>query len=334
MIIDSFLFFQELKILEIRLEYLYDVVDKFIIVEANETFAGNKKEFIFEKNKRNFQKYLKKIVYYKIKDRHKNFHELINFLKKKDNNTSSMIKNILINHNYYNKEKIHNVLDTYHRECIHLPIHEICKEGDLIILSDVDEIPDKKVIKNLRSSKYLKKPIVFKHNEFKYYINLYSNNNWIGSTINNYSDIKHKSLNLIRRDSKHRYEYKIGGYHYTSLGLEKEIINKIENWGHQEYNLKLIKKNIHKNIIHGMDIFYRFSEAKNKIVKMDDLRFYDKEMSEIIIKANLPSIDLNKNISKFYFLEYTLIQLIIYLIRIKNQPIKAFKKFINILKKF
>ena len=37
MIIDSFLFFQELDLLEIRLEYLYPLVDKFIIVEARQT---------------------------------------------------------------------------------------------------------------------------------------------------------------------------------------------------------------------------------------------------------------------------------------------------------
>ena len=42
MIIDCFLFFQELDILEIRLKYLYDFVDKFIIVEANESFQAIK----------------------------------------------------------------------------------------------------------------------------------------------------------------------------------------------------------------------------------------------------------------------------------------------------
>ena len=47
MIIDSFLF-QELDLLEIRLEYLYPLVDKFIIVEARQTFKGSLK-IIFSK---------------------------------------------------------------------------------------------------------------------------------------------------------------------------------------------------------------------------------------------------------------------------------------------
>ena len=38
MLVDSFLF-QELDLLEIRLEYLYPIVDKFVIIEANQTFT-------------------------------------------------------------------------------------------------------------------------------------------------------------------------------------------------------------------------------------------------------------------------------------------------------
>ena len=80
MLIDSFLFFQELKLLKIRLDYLYDVVDKFIIVEAVESFSGKEKGFIFEENKKLFNKYMDKIVYFKIEDRHKNYKSLINHL--------------------------------------------------------------------------------------------------------------------------------------------------------------------------------------------------------------------------------------------------------------
>ena len=43
-------------------------------------------------------------------------------------------------HNYYDKEKIHYILDSYHRECIHIPLSKICNDDDLIILSDLDEI--------------------------------------------------------------------------------------------------------------------------------------------------------------------------------------------------
>ena len=49
MLIDSFLFFQEYDLLEIRLKYLYDHVDLFIIVESLQSFNGQEKKFNFEK---------------------------------------------------------------------------------------------------------------------------------------------------------------------------------------------------------------------------------------------------------------------------------------------
>jgi len=50
MIIDIFPFFNEFEILKIRLEELYNFVDKFVIVENNYSFRGNKKEYNFEKS--------------------------------------------------------------------------------------------------------------------------------------------------------------------------------------------------------------------------------------------------------------------------------------------
>ena len=43
MIVDCFTFFNELDLLEIRLKYLYDSVDYFIIVEADKTHNGEDK---------------------------------------------------------------------------------------------------------------------------------------------------------------------------------------------------------------------------------------------------------------------------------------------------
>jgi len=45
LVIDAFLFFNELELLKTRLEYLGDSVDYFIIIEANIDFSGKKKIF-------------------------------------------------------------------------------------------------------------------------------------------------------------------------------------------------------------------------------------------------------------------------------------------------
>ena len=50
-IYDCFTFFNELELLEIRLNELYNYVNYFVIVEGDKTHDGKTKEFIFFKNK-------------------------------------------------------------------------------------------------------------------------------------------------------------------------------------------------------------------------------------------------------------------------------------------
>ena len=49
MLIDSFLFFNETELAELRIKYLDKIVDYFVIVEADSTHQGQKKEWTFPK---------------------------------------------------------------------------------------------------------------------------------------------------------------------------------------------------------------------------------------------------------------------------------------------
>ena len=64
MLIDCFIFFNEYDILEGRLEYLYDVVDYFVIVEMDVSFNGNPKPMNFSNNIHRYRKYADKILYF------------------------------------------------------------------------------------------------------------------------------------------------------------------------------------------------------------------------------------------------------------------------------
>ncbi|WP_052699395.1 hypothetical protein [Hyphomicrobium sp. 99] len=66
MIYDCFTFYNELDILEIRLHELYEVVDRFVLVEANWTFQGNPKPLYFAENKSAFSRYADKIIYVRV----------------------------------------------------------------------------------------------------------------------------------------------------------------------------------------------------------------------------------------------------------------------------
>ena len=46
-IVDCFIFYNEIDLLNYRLNLLYDIVDYFIIVEATKTHMGNSKKMYF-----------------------------------------------------------------------------------------------------------------------------------------------------------------------------------------------------------------------------------------------------------------------------------------------
>jgi beta-1,4-mannosyl-glycoprotein beta-1,4-N-acetylglucosaminyltransferase len=62
-IIDCFPFFNELTVLDIRLNTLYDVVDKFVLIEATKSHQNLDKPLYFEQNKERFSKFADKIVH-------------------------------------------------------------------------------------------------------------------------------------------------------------------------------------------------------------------------------------------------------------------------------
>ena len=68
MIYDCVIFFNELDLLEVRLNELKNVVDKFVIVEASFTHSSKPKEFCFENNKERYQEFLDQIIYWKVTD--------------------------------------------------------------------------------------------------------------------------------------------------------------------------------------------------------------------------------------------------------------------------
>src|SRR4051812_5983866 len=63
MIYDCFTFFNELDLLEIRLNELDPVVDKFVLVEATKTHQGKEKPLYFTMNKSRYEKFLPKIIH-------------------------------------------------------------------------------------------------------------------------------------------------------------------------------------------------------------------------------------------------------------------------------
>lgn len=287
-VVDTFLFFQELDLLELRLKYLDDVVDNFIIVEAAQTFSGILKPFIFEKNSSRYKNFLHKITYIKIEDTHFDYDSIISYLSSQEDNVSVMIKSLLSCHKHYDKKHLAWVLDSYHRECIHYGLNAVADDGDLILLSDLDELPSRDVVSTLHKSR----PQMFldlRQKEFYYFLNFFKNDNWKGTIAGPRRNFHGKSLNELRVDSKSRRTMfqrppiNEGGYHFTSVGDLEAIKSKIKSWAHQEYNNNFTMSQLAKNIKSGQDIFNRESGTKLTRVDVETSPLYDEKIRKLIL---------------------------------------------------
>ena len=110
MIIDCFPFFNELDVLDIRLNTLAPFVDCFVLVEASKTQSLKDKDFFFEKNKERFKQFKEKIIHVKVE-------------------------------NYPNEGGW--AMENFQRNCILDALKSLnLAENDIILLSDADEIPD------------------------------------------------------------------------------------------------------------------------------------------------------------------------------------------------
>ena len=63
-VFDSFIFFNELELLEMRLNILNDVVDYFVLTESPFTVSGNEKPLYYQENKDKFAKWNDKIIHH------------------------------------------------------------------------------------------------------------------------------------------------------------------------------------------------------------------------------------------------------------------------------
>ena len=254
MVYDCFIFFNELDLLEIRLNELNQVVDKFVLVEADRTFQNTPKPFIFEENKERFSKFKDKIIHVKL-TKYPVFIPILN--------PFSAWK-----------------LEYFQRNAVVKGLKK-CKPTDVIMISDVDEIPNTDVLKE-----YLKKGINqvygLKMDMFMYFLNNKlvfdggsnmtkeesKNGIWHCTALLPYHLLNKKPQRfrrIIMRTKRRGEVYKIienAGWHFTYLGGVKKIIEKLEAFSHTEFNLKQFKDetSILENIKLGNDLFGRNME--------------------------------------------------------------------------
>ena len=275
---DCFIFFNELDLLELRLNVLNDCVDYFVIVESAITFQGESKEFIFEKNKDRFAKFKNKIIHFKVGKYDFDFAELpyIKTPQSEDDLVLNKIYKFIDDCPHFDKNtQFWWGNDFFQRECIGrgLAVANPAPD-DLILISDVDEIPNPETIIEYRARLLPESLLSFRQHEFCYYLNYYHNSDWVGTCCFLYGAYQNVSLNSIRFSTK-RDEglapqiVDNGGWHFTSIGGVEAIKKKIQSWGHKEFNTTSTLNRVNYNVRHGFDLFRRPGFGKLKCISRE-----------------------------------------------------------------
>ena len=242
-IYDCFQYFNEDHIVDLRLHILDKSVDKFVIVESTVDHQGKTKKLNFEIDK--YKKFKNKIKYVVVDD-------TPNPIKKPHEGGESLVE----------KHQRNSILKGLNN----------AEDNDLIILSDVDEIPDLNKLNEFDRKKYA----VFAQRMFMYKINFLNikENNWHGSKMclkKNLKSpqwlrsLKFKEYPFWRIDKIRNLQViKDGGWHFSYLQTPENISKKIQSFAHGEFNKSNIINldNIHSKIQKGQDIFDRGHNLK------------------------------------------------------------------------
>jgi beta-1,4-mannosyl-glycoprotein beta-1,4-N-acetylglucosaminyltransferase len=223
-IIDSFIFYNELDLLYYRLSILDPYVDKFILVESTHTFTGHKKPLYYAENIELFARFNNKIIHVVVDDIPYKFPS-INY------NTSQQWEN-----EYHQRNSIKRGINSI--------LHTL-ENTDIILTSDVDEIPNPSILINAHNGS-----LIYDINTLNrlaldmYYYNLYyrigEGSNWHGIKL---MTVKaYKTINLTFQQIRlHEHSHYVpviekGGWHLSYFGDIEFIIKKVASFSHQEYN--------------------------------------------------------------------------------------------------
>jgi beta-1,4-mannosyl-glycoprotein beta-1,4-N-acetylglucosaminyltransferase len=204
---DCFTFYNELDLLDIRLNELNEVVDYFVIVEGEKTFQGNDKKMFFTENKDRYQEFLEKIIYVVVPS------EMLSNSNPWDNEKATF--------NYVSN----GILGA--------------DDEDVIMLSALDEIPSKDSVRNAVKSNAVCR---VEHDFFYFYLNTKywtvdpNRTTWHGTCVGKYREVKDKSLYDWFGSTRCYGKIIHGGWHFSFLGDEKKAVEKVRSYSHSEFN--------------------------------------------------------------------------------------------------
>lgn len=244
MVVDLFYFLNELDLLEIRLSILDDYVDKFILIEATETFSGLERELVYEKNKGRFKKWHNKIEYYVVSDYP----------------MDSKLCDMALNSPNTGSGEHYWVREFYIKESAQKAIKGL-NDNDIVFISDIDEIWNPKLTYAPQGKEVLKP----KQLPYLYYLNQRTDEDWLGwsgTICTRYENIKNGVINHLRTDEMTPYVVlENGGWHFNAIGGKDEKRKAFKHpvyedngvWNNREVSMRKDETNLPEYILNNKD---------------------------------------------------------------------------------
>ncbi|EXJ80669.1 hypothetical protein A1O3_06953 [Capronia epimyces CBS 606.96] len=254
---DLFLIGTELDWLEIRLNELHRQVDYFVIVESPRTFTNLRKPLHFKDNFERFQRFAPQIIY-----------RMVDFDGMEDNST-------------WEREAYqrNSLFDAVFPSLVGVQAPSL---GDVIMVSDTDEIPRPWTITLLRNCEYPQR--VTLRSRFFYYSFQWEHaeSDWYHPQATFYhgsATIRPENLRMGQSDR----EIFNSSWHCSScFETVAEMANKIGSFSHTEYDQPEFKDpaEIVRRVRNGLDLFDREDEKYEKVDSRTDIPAYLKANEE------------------------------------------------------
>lgn len=261
MIFDCIPFFNELDILKLRMQILSPIVDYFVLEESTVTFSGESKEMVFVKNRDLFAEFADKIRYVAVED-------------------SPMEGVTTHERDKYQKNQLIRALSD-------------AKPEDIIIFSDVDEIPNPETLVRILKDFDPAKIYHLAQRMFYCFLNMeevsgnllsitgefpgVERKQWLGTKICSFGQLPAEGIVYLREVSPtdpRSVRIADGGWHFGYMGgdgerdVAKRIGIKVRAAAHQEYNSKRYLNEAVDRLFCGEDIFDR--DAQFVRVEIDE----------------------------------------------------------------
>lgn len=261
---DCFIFFNELDLLEIRLNTLNDVVDHFVIVEAERSHQNKPKLLYFQQNRERFKKFENKITHIVVP-------------------ASEFTNDSWANERHQTETTFKGIIDA--------------NPDDTILLGFLDEIPNPELVKMYNQTN---RGLISNRQKFyMYYLNTRFNHRFNNAIIHPFfRGTTFLIRNMVNKNNFYETMMKgrqgvgipeiEGGWHFSFLGNFKNAFTKIQNYGHTEFN------HISEDKLKEC-----FLNLKDPLCRNDDAYFSHYEKLELLPKYVIENIDKFKEYIKY-----------------------------------